>query len=147
MVMGLGECPAKHATLTKSCVYLFLTCTGCCRPGTSGRGWQTVISSDRAELRTRKARAAAEAANGTLDPTTVATEARIYYDKVMRRVVKRPKKILQHQLYPSLGTYTISVFGQMWDMQTRMKRNGSLPTMLCSSMGLPKMTGRCVSQG
>ena len=33
----------------------------------------------------------------------MATEARIYYNKVMRRVVKRPTKILQHQLYPSLG--------------------------------------------
>ena len=76
-------------------------------------------SSDRAELRTRKARAEAQAENGTLDPLLVATEARIYYNKVMKRVVKRPKKILQHKLYPSLGM-TISAFGQMWDMQTRM---------------------------
>lgn len=62
-------------------------------------------SSDRAELRTRKARAEAQAENGTLDPLLVATEARIYYNKVMKRVVKRPKKILQHKLYPSLGMY------------------------------------------
>ena len=62
-------------------------------------------SSDRAELRTRKARAEAQAENGTLDPLLVATEARIYYNKVMRRVGKRPKKILQHKLYPSLGMY------------------------------------------
>ena len=61
-------------------------------------------SSDRAELRTRKARAEAQAENGTLDPLLVATEARIYYNKVMKRVVKRPKKILEHKLYPSLGT-------------------------------------------
>ena len=33
----------------------------------------------------------------------MATEARIYYNKVMRRVEKRPKKILEHKLYPSLG--------------------------------------------
>ena len=62
-------------------------------------------SSDRAELRTRKARAEAQAENGTLDPLLVATEARIYYNKVMKRVVKRPKKILAHKLYPSLGMY------------------------------------------
>ena len=60
-------------------------------------------SSDRAELRTRKARAEAQAENGTLDPLRVATEARIYYNKIMRRVEKRPKKILEHKLYPSLG--------------------------------------------
>ena len=60
-------------------------------------------SSDRAELRTRKARAEAQAENGTLDPLLVATEARVYYNKVMRRVEKRPKKILEHKLYPSLG--------------------------------------------
>ena len=53
-------------------------------------------SSDRAELRTRKARAEAQAENGTLDPLRVATEARIYYNKIMRRVEKRPKKILEH---------------------------------------------------
>ena len=53
--------------------------------------------SDRAELRTTKARAEAQAENGALDPLLVATEARIYYNKVMRRVVKRPKKMLQHQ--------------------------------------------------
>ena len=62
-------------------------------------------SSDRAELRTRKARAEAQAENGTLDPLLVATEARIYYNKVMKRVVKRPKKVLEHKLYPSLGMY------------------------------------------
>ena len=60
---------------------------------------------DRAELRTRKARAEAQAENGTLDPLLVATEARIYYNKVMKRVVKRPKRILAHKLYPSLGMY------------------------------------------
>ena len=60
-------------------------------------------SSDRAELRTRKARAEAQAENGTLNPLLVATEARIYYNKVMRRTEKRPKKILEHKLYPSLG--------------------------------------------
>ena len=59
----------------------------------------------RAELRTRKARAEAQAENGTLYPLCVATEAHVYYNKVVRRVVKRPTKILQHQLYahPSLG--------------------------------------------
>ena len=62
-------------------------------------------SSDRAELRTRKARAEAQAENGTLGPLLVATEARIYYNKVMRRTEKRPKKILEHKLYPSLGMY------------------------------------------
>ena len=60
-----------------------------------------------AELRTRKARAEAQAENGTLDPLRVATEARIYYNKVMRRTEKRPKKILEHKLHPkaSLGMY------------------------------------------
>ena len=66
-------------------------------------------SSDRAELRTRKARVETQVENGTLGPLLVATEARIYYNTVMRRVVKRPKKIhvLQHQLYSSnsLGMY------------------------------------------
>ena len=62
-------------------------------------------SSDRAELRTRKVRAEAQAENGTLDPLLVATEARIYYNKVMCRVEKWPKKILEHKLYPSLGMY------------------------------------------
>ena len=59
-------------------------------------------SSDRAELRTRKARAEAQAENGTLDPLLVATEAHIYYNKVMRRVVKRPKKphVPNLTLYP-----------------------------------------------
>ena len=33
----------------------------------------------------------------------MATEACIYYNKVMVRVVKRPKKMLQHQSYPCLG--------------------------------------------
>ena len=40
--------------------------------------------SDSAELRTRKARAEAQAENGSLDPLLVATEARIYYNKVMQ---------------------------------------------------------------
>ena len=58
-----------------------------------------------AELRTRKARAEAQAENGTLDPLLVATEAHIYYNKVMCRVEKRPKKTLEYKLYPSLGMY------------------------------------------
>ena len=60
-------------------------------------------SSETAESRTKKARAEAQALNGTLDPLRVATEARIYYNNVMRRVEKRPKRILEHKLYPSLG--------------------------------------------
>ena len=62
-------------------------------------------SFDRAELRTRKARAEAQAENWTLDPLLVATKARIYYNKVMRRTEKRPKKVLEHKLCPSLGMY------------------------------------------
>ena len=35
----------------------------------------------------------------------MASEARIYYNKAMRRGAKRPKESLQHQLYPSLAVY------------------------------------------
>ena len=73
-------------------------------------------SSDRAELRTRKARVEAQAENGSLDPLLVATEARIYYNKVMHRTEKQPKKILEHTSCTLPWVCTISAFGQMWDM-------------------------------
>ena len=70
--------------------------------------------SDSAELRTMKARAEARAENGTLDPLLVATEARVYYNKLMRRVEKWPKKTLEHKLYghlyPSVGMYYLCVW-------------------------------------
>ena len=56
---------------------------------------------DRRVLRSRKA----DSSVAHLDPVLVATEARIYYNKVMQIYSKRPTKILKHVDYPALGRY------------------------------------------
>ena len=77
-------------------------------------------SSDRAELRTSKARDEAQAENGTVDPLRVATEARIYYNKIMRRDVKRPKKILAPVAQvPFLG-YDNVMYGTVYSAYRRI---------------------------
>ena len=40
-----------------------------------------------------------------LDPTEVALQARLYYEKENGRKDKRPTKVLSHKDYPSLGRY------------------------------------------
>ena len=58
--------------------------------------------SDRTTLRSLRSNSEK---NSGLDPTSVATEARLYYQRVTKQVEQRPKKILDHRAFKSLGLY------------------------------------------
>ena len=59
---------------------------------------------DRAALRTRRAIAKGDNDTG-LDPVLVAAEARIYYSKESKKNERRPTKLLDHKVYPTLGVW------------------------------------------
>ena len=48
-----------------------------------------------------------------LDPVLVAAEARIYYSRERNVREKRPKKILDHRKYPSLGMYYLCLWSDV----------------------------------
>ena len=67
---------------------------------------------DRTALRTRKA-VSKEGDKTSLDPVSVAIEARVYYSRVMKRNEKRPKKVLDHKVYPTLGVWYLCIWSDV----------------------------------
>lgn len=67
---------------------------------------------DRAALMTRRATAKGGSKTG-LDPVLIATEARVYYSKEMKKNEKRPKKVLDHKMWPTLGVWYLCLWSDV----------------------------------
>lgn len=66
---------------------------------------------NRRSLRSKKSDSAAGSRG--LNVVAVATEARLYYSRVTEQRERRPKKILSHEDYPSLGRYYLCLWSDV----------------------------------
>ena len=66
---------------------------------------------NRRSLRSKKSDSAAGSRG--LNVVAVATEARLYYSRVTEQRERRPKTILSHEDYPSLGRYYLCLWSDV----------------------------------